>query len=91
MIMPGEQRDYTILRDDDDNYFAVPREVLDHHRVRREWKAKIRQYLDGEDVEGFVQIPGKTPLTAADAAGLRGLHIVGIITLTENPTAGEAS
>jgi hypothetical protein len=79
--MAGEQREYMVLRDDEDNYYAVPREMVDHHRVRREWKTKIKQYLDGEDVEGFIQggVVATSPSTVSPSA----LHIIGIITAEE--------
>jgi hypothetical protein len=80
--MANDEQTYMVLRDEDDNYFAVPREIVDHHRVRREWKAKIKQYLDGEDVEGFIQTAGGTAGIQSPTV-VPGLSIVGIFTTSE--------
>lgn len=81
--MANDEQTYMVLRDEDDNYFAVPREIVNHHRVRREWKAKIKQYLDGEDVEGFIQKAGGTAGIQSQTAGVPNLSIVGSFTTSE--------
>lgn len=82
--MADTQRSFVVFRDEDDNYFAVPREVIDHHRVRREWKAKLRQVLDGdEDVEGFAMVAGGISGTSVDSSGGGStLQLVGTMTIS---------
>jgi hypothetical protein len=82
--MTVQQRSYAVLRDDQDNYYAIPREAFDSHRVRREWKAKLRRALDGEDVEGFVHtLPGEPKILPDLYAGSSNLQFLGVVTVDD--------
>jgi hypothetical protein len=80
----SNDKSYMVLRDDEDNYYAIPREVIDHHKVRREWKAKLRMAMDGEDVEGFAMAAAgasKAVTTTVDVGAL--LHLMGMTIIEE--------
>jgi hypothetical protein len=81
--MADTRRSFVVFRDDDDNYFAVPSEVIDNHRVRREWKAKLRQALDSdEDVEGFAMLAGVLGQAATEkTSGGSNLHMLGTMAI----------
>ena len=41
-----------VLTDNEGNYFAIPRDTLDQHRLTGEQKAKVEELVGG-DVEGY--------------------------------------
>lgn len=90
--MTIQQRSYAVFRDDEDNIYAIPREALNSHRVRREWKAKLRQALDGDDVEGFAQTPGSLPAAATTPfVGIANLTFLGMVNIDDPKTAEQWS
>jgi len=48
----SESGDVLVLSDPDGNIYAIPRPVVEHHRLTPSQKAELEQQL-GEDVSGF--------------------------------------
>ena len=51
--MTTEKVECLVLTDQEGNYYAITREMLDRARVPEERKAELQQYLGNEDVSSF--------------------------------------
>jgi hypothetical protein len=57
-----------VLTDQQGNYYAIPREVLESHRVTGEQKAQIEEAMGG-DVEGFRWAANRSATAGPQTAG----------------------